>query len=46
MIDLQEADGDELSELFAAVAATVKKPTLRRFKRELAGLRGRGETFA
>ena len=46
VIDLQQADGDELSELFAAVAATVSKPVLRRFKRELAGLRGRGETFA
>ena len=46
VIDLQEADGDELPELFAAVAAAVSKPVLRRFKRELAGLRGRGESFA
>jgi hypothetical protein len=37
VIDLQEADGDELLSA---------KPVLRRFKRELAGLRGRGESFA
>jgi hypothetical protein len=36
-----------VSELLAAVAATgVSKPVLRRFKRELAALRGQGETFA
>ena len=47
VIDLQEADSEEVSELLAAVAAVgVSKPVLRRFKRELAALRGQGETFA
>jgi hypothetical protein len=47
VIDLQEADSEEVIELLAAVAATgVSKPVLRRFKRELAALRGQGETFA
>jgi hypothetical protein len=47
VIDLQEADSEEVSELLAAVAATgVSKPVLRRFKRELTALRGQGETFA
>ena len=47
VVDLQEADGEEVAEIIAAVAAlaSVGKPVLRKFKRELATLRGKGETF-
>ena len=45
VVDLQEADGEEVAEIIAAVAALASKPILRKFKRELATLRGKGETF-
>jgi hypothetical protein len=43
-----EADGEEVADMIAAVAgiAGVKKPTVKKFKRELAKLRGKGESFA
>ncbi len=43
-IDIVEADEEEIAEILAAVAG-LKKPTQRKFKRELAKLRGKGETF-
>ena len=46
-VDLVEAEDDEVPEILAAAAAVedVKKPALRKFKRELAALRGKGETL-
>ena len=45
---LKYADDEEVADMLAAVEAIegIKKQTVRKFKRELAKLRGRGETFA
>ena len=42
-----DADEEEVADMLAAVEgiAGVKKPTIKKFKRELAKLRGKGETF-
>jgi hypothetical protein len=42
-----DADEEEVSDMLAVVEgiAGVKKPTIKKFKRELAKLRGKGETF-
>ena len=44
---LQDADEEEVADILAAGESMVgvKKPTLEKFKRELAKLRGKGETF-
>jgi hypothetical protein len=45
---LVDGDAEEVRDILAAVeeAAEVKKPTTKKFKRELARLRGQGEAFA
>jgi hypothetical protein len=45
LIDLQEADDDEVLDIIATLSSSVSKPVLRRFKRELAALRGKGEVL-
>ena len=42
-----DADEEEVADMLAAVEGIVgvKKPTIKKFKRELAKLRGKGETF-
>ena len=42
-----EADEEEVVDILAAVESIhgVKKPTVKKFKRELAKIRGKGETF-
>ena len=43
-----DADEEEVADMLAAVEGIVgvKKPTIKKFKRELAKLRGKGETFS
>ena len=43
-----DADEEEVADILAAAESMVgmKKPTLEKFKRELAKLRGKGETFS
>ena len=42
-----DADEEEVADMLAAIEGIVgvKKPTIKKFKRELAKLRGKGETF-
>ena len=43
-----DGDDEEVADMLGAVVAIegIKKPALKKFKRELAKLRGRGESFA
>ena len=47
-VDIIEADGEEEVEILEAVASDkdLKKPKQRKFKRELAKLRGKGENYS
>ena len=45
--EVEVEDEEEVADMLAAVEgiAGVKKPAIKKFKRELAKLRGKGETF-
>ena len=48
LVNVIEADEEEVSDMIAAVENIdgIKKPKIKQFKRGLAKVRGKGETFA